>query len=46
MSVILGYMAEDKIEAIYRFMSVKENCEKTVFAEKSQQYLLKMSADI
>ena len=43
---IAAYMAEDKKEAIYRFMSVKENCEKTVFAEKSQQYLLKMSADI
>ena len=42
---IAAYMAEDKKEAIYRFMSVKENCEKTVFAEKSQQYLLKMSAE-
>ena len=43
---IAAYMTEDKKESIYRFMSVKENCEKTVFAEKSQQYLLKMSADI
>ena len=43
---IAAYMAEDKKEAIYRFMSVKENCKKTVFSEKSQQYLLKMSADI
>ena len=42
---IAAYMTEDKKEAIYRFMSVKENCEKTVFAEKSQQYLLKMSAE-
>ena len=43
---IAAYMTEDKEEAIYRFMSVKENCEKTVFSEKSQQFLSKLNADI
>ncbi|MBP3692554.1 MAG: hypothetical protein J6I80_04860 [Clostridia bacterium] len=43
---MVAYMLEDKKEAIYRFMYVKENYEKTVFSKKSQEYLLKIGDDI
>lgn len=43
---MVAYMLEDKKEAIYRFMYVKENYEKTVFSKKSQEYLLKIDDDI
>ena len=43
---IVAYMTENKEEAIYRFMYVKDNCPKTVLSAKSQQYLLKLSTDI
>lgn len=43
---IVAFIAEDKEEAVYRFMSVREKCKKTVFSEKSQQYLVKLKSDI
>lgn len=36
---LAAYTTKDKLEAIYRFMSVKENCEKTVLAKLAEQYL-------
>lgn len=43
---IVAYISDNKFEAIYRFMYVKENCEKTVLSEKSQEYLSKLSTGI
>lgn len=43
---IAAYITEDKDEAIYRFMSVKENCEKTVLSKMAEQYLLNLSDGI
>ena len=45
LKAIAAYMTENKQEAIYRFMFVKENYEKTIFSQFSQQYLSKLSAD-
>ena len=42
---VAAYITENKKEAIYRFMSVIDNCENTVFSGKAQQYLSKLSAD-
>lgn len=39
---VAAYISNDKEEAVYRFMSVKENCSKTVFAKLSDEYLLKL----
>lgn len=39
---VAAYITEDKEEAIYRFMSVKENCEKTVLSKMAEQYLLNL----
>ncbi len=36
---VSAYIMADNEEAIYRFMSVKENCEKTVFSQMAEQYL-------
>ena len=36
---VAAYIMGDKEEAIYRFMSVKENCGKTVLAKFAEQYL-------
>ncbi len=36
---VAACIMEDKEEAIYRFMSVKENCGKTVLAKFAEQYL-------
>lgn len=36
---LAAYTTKDKQEAIYRFMSVKEICEKTVLAKLAEQYL-------
>lgn len=36
---IAAYAMDDKKEAIYRLMSVKENCEKTVLSKMAEQYL-------
>lgn len=36
---VAAYITKDNLEAIYRFMSVKENCEKTVLAKLAEQYL-------
>lgn len=36
---LAAYITKDNQEAIYRFMSVKENCEKTVLAKLAEQYL-------
>ena len=36
---LAAYTTRDKLEAIYRFMSVKENCGKTVLAKLAEQYL-------
>lgn len=43
---IAAYITEDKKEAIYHFMSVKENCEKTVLSKMAEQYLSNLDADI
>ncbi len=43
---IAAYNLNDKKEAIYRLMHVKENCEKTVFAQLAEQYLSNLSAAI
>lgn len=43
---IAAYITEDKKEAVYRFMSVKENCEKTVLAKMAEQYLSDLGAGI
>ncbi len=36
---VAAYIMADNEEAIYRFMSVKENCGKTVFSQMAEQYL-------
>ena len=41
---VAAYTLENKSEAIYRFMSVRENCKKTFLSEKSQQYLSNLNA--
>lgn len=40
---IAAYNLNDKAEAIYRFMLVKETCEKTVFAQLADKYLLNLN---
>ncbi len=39
---VAAYIMADNEEAIYRFMSVKENCGKTVFSKMAEQYLLNL----
>lgn len=39
---IAAFIEENKEEAVYRFMSVKEKCPKTFLAGKSQEYLGKI----
>ncbi|MBQ4155575.1 MAG: hypothetical protein IJD90_02080 [Clostridia bacterium] len=39
---VSAYLIDNEKEAVYRFMSVKENCEKTVFAKLAEEYLLKL----
>lgn len=39
---VAAYDIGDKKEAIYRFMAVKENCEKTVFFGMAEQHLAKL----
>ena len=39
---VAAFVLEDKEEAIYRFMAVKDNCEKTVFATLAEEYLQKL----
>lgn len=36
---LAAYITQDKEEAIYRFMAVKEQCEKTIFSKMAEQYL-------
>lgn len=36
---VAAYKVDDKVEAIYRFKFVKDNCSKTVFAGLSEDYL-------
>ncbi len=43
---LAAYNLGDKLEAIYRFMDVKENCAKTVFAQLAEQHLLNFNSDI
>lgn len=40
---LAAYIMEEKEEAIYRFMWVKENCGKTVLSQLAGDYLLKLS---
>lgn len=43
---VAAYILKDEKESIYRFMYVKENCEKTVFAQLSEQYLSRLNNNI
>lgn len=36
---VAAYSVDDKEESIYRFMAVKEHCEKTVFSRLADEYL-------
>ncbi len=39
---VAAYVLEEKEEAVYRLMSVKEHCSKTVFATLAEEYLSKL----
>lgn len=43
---VAAYTTEDKKEALYRFMSVKENCEKTVLSKMAEQYISDLESGI
>lgn len=43
---IAAYITDDKKEAVYRFMSVRENCEKTVLSKMAEQYLSNLDDSI
>lgn len=43
---VVSYIKEDKKEAIYYFMSVKEICSKTFLSKMAEQYLLRLSDNI
>lgn len=40
---VAAYILKDKNEAVYRFMYLKENCDKTVLPQLAEQYLLDLN---